>query len=201
MDENKSLVVLVQEFAEMDRALIESGGELTPDLEAQMSITGENLKGKVDRYKLYMDHLDSRAEYFKAIEYQARDARKLFENHNNSLRAKLKMAMNALGVADLYGNDWRFKLSSAKPKMLINEDELDPKYKKEVTTLVPDKERIEMDLTLGITVPGATLESTQSLRGYVHAAGRAKPVKEPKPKTKIKTAMNPSDSEIATERQ
>lgn len=179
MDENKSLVVLVQEFAEMDRALIESGGELTPDLEAQMSITGENLKGKVDRYKLYMDHLDSRAEYFKAIEYQARDARKLFENHNNSLRANLKMAMDALGVADLYGNDWRFKLSSAKPKMLINEEELDPKYKKEVTTLVPNKELIEMDLSMGITVKGAYFESSHSLRNYVNHEGKAKP-KKPK---------------------
>lgn len=175
---DKSLVALVHDFADLDRQLIESNGELTPQLESELQITEENVRSKVDRYKLYTDHLESRAMYFKDIEEQAKSARRLFENHRERLRETLKFSMHAMDRPELVGNDWRYTLSPGKKRLVIVETEIPDKYKVPETVYVLDKAAIEADLQMGYAVPGAKLEDTETLRSYINHAGKAKPVKE-----------------------
>lgn len=175
---NKPLVALVSEFAELDRLLIESGGELTPEIEQQFMINRDNMRSKVDRYKLYMDHLDARAVYFKDIADQALAAKRLFENHKSRLKENVKYAMSSMDTTELEGDDWRFKLSAPKDKISIDDKLLPEDFKKTEIIKIPDREAVETALMLGEEIPGVTVEKSYQLRSYINHAGRAKPVKE-----------------------
>lgn len=173
-----ALIELVSDFVEMERQLMESGGELTPAIEDMMAINQGDIKTKVDRYKLFMDSLDARAAYFKGIEEQAAAARRMFASHKERLKQNMKFVMRNMATREIAGHDFRFVLSALKPKMVVNEAELPPEYWKEQITKVVDYEKIEKDCLLGSSVKGVTIEDVDSLRNYLNHAGRAKPVKE-----------------------
>lgn len=178
MSDNKSLVAMIHDFSETDRKVMEAGGELTPELEQEFSLTSDNVRSKVDRYKMYMDHLDSKAEYMRDMERQFAAARKSLESQRERLKGNLKFAMSSMQVTELVGHDFRFKLSALKPTLQVNEDELPEEYKLDTRVLVPDKERILLDLELGRDIPGASLKRSESIRSYTTAVGKTKPVKE-----------------------
>lgn len=181
----KSLIALVGDFAAFDKQLVESGGEITPEMEAALDLTGADMARKVDGYKLYMDHLDAQAMYFEDIEKQAQHGKRLFNNHREKMKENLKFAMTCLGVDELAGEAFRFKKSTLKPKLVIeSQDALPPSYIKkemvEVTSI--DKESLMIDLGLGKSVAGAQLVDVVSVRSYVNPAAKARPVKELKAK-------------------
>lgn len=174
---NKSLMAITAEVIAVERALIENDGVLPPEIEEQFNLATGDLKDKVDRYWIVLEALDARAGYFKSLAESATAARKMIENKHASLKANLKFTMQQLNLSELEGNDYRYKLSNSKPKLVIDDDALPPGYKKAVQTFVPDKEQIENDLALGMSVPGAHMETVQSLRGYMNAGAKAKPIK------------------------
>lgn len=174
---SKNLVQLAAEVASLEHALLESGGELPADLEATFDLTTGDLRNKVDRYHHVIDAFEARARYFEGIERQAKDARKVFENQVERLKANLRHAMTATSEKELLGNDWRYVLAKGKEKLVTNES-LPPEYFREKVTLEPDKDSIRSALEMGFDVPGAALVESASLRAYVNVAGRAREVKE-----------------------
>lgn len=178
MPDSKSLITLVQEFGEIERYIIGNDGEVSPALEEFMDLHRGELSAKVDGYKLFMDFIDSRAAYLKDIEGQYYAARKALENQKECMKGNLKFAMNAMKTEDLEGTQFRFKLSKPKPKLAIDMALLDDYWKKEEVKMVADADLIQKYLDEGSDIPGVTVESSQTLRSYVNAAGKAKPVKE-----------------------
>lgn len=179
--ESKSLVALASEIAMLEKEIMEAGGELTPELERLMDLTGGGIAEKVDKYRHVMDAFDTRAMFFKDIENQAYAGRKIFENHKDRLKDNLKYAMKLQGTTELCGNAFRFKLSVSKPKLVIVDEALIPaEYKKDKIVKVVDREAIENDLALGAEIPGVIVEPTDSIRGYVHGNSKPKQVKEAK---------------------
>ena len=174
---SRSLIHLTSEIAALERALLENGGELPADLEAHFDLASGDLREKVDRYRHIIDAFGARADYFAELEKQARDAKKVFENQAERLKANLRRAIEATGQDELLGNDWRYKLTRGKEKLVTTND-LPDTFKKEKVTLEPDKDQIISALEMGFEVPGAALVETTSLRCYVNVAGRAREVKE-----------------------
>jgi hypothetical protein len=174
---NKNLIALAAEVAALERALLESGGELPPDLEATFDLTTGNLRAKVDRYRSVIDAFEARAKYFADLKAQAKAAQETFETQVERLKGRLRHAMTSSGETELQGNDWRYVLAHGKEKLVIK-DSLPPEYLIEKVTLEPDKESIRTALEMGFAVPGAELVESTSLRAYVNLAGRAREVKE-----------------------
>lgn len=93
MEQNRSLVAIIKDFSAIDELLIEQSGELCPTLENWMEINENNLSEKVDNYKLYIEHLDSRNEYFKKIKEQCNDAQSVFKNMVTRMKNNLEFTM------------------------------------------------------------------------------------------------------------
>jgi hypothetical protein len=174
----KSLVAMMSDVMAMENALIESGGELTPEMEQEWALTQDNFQDKVDRYYYVIEGLVSRAEYFRSIERQAQAARRVFESQEERLKNNLKYAMVEMTVAELRGHDYRYRLVQTKPKLVIDQDLLPAAYFKEEVTRVPDRALIEQDLELGVRIPGVELVESAHVRPYVNAGTKAKQVKE-----------------------
>lgn len=173
-----SLVSLVFDITEIERQIVQCDGELTPELEAQFDLTTGDIRSKIDAYKIVSDAFQARAEYFKDSAEQLTHARRLFENQKNRLKENVKFAMKNLNVTELEGNDWRYKLSRGKPALQIDESLLPDGFFKTVETKVVDRVAIEEALALGMTIPGVSMQESESLRVYVNAAGKSREVKE-----------------------
>lgn len=159
---------IINEFSRLDSILIESGGELTEELEQALALNEKNLQSKVDGYKLYIEHLEKRAEYFKQIENEAKDARKMFENVQDRLKDRIKSVMSFLNVNEIEGESYRFKLIDGKDKLVIHdENAISDEYKKEVVSLELDKEKLMKDLQAGLKIDGVDIQVVKSLRTYI----------------------------------
>lgn len=177
MSDARSLVRLTNEFSQLDQTLIESGGEISPEIESRFELASGAITEKIDNYKLYMDHLELRSAWFMSIADQAYAAANSFTNQIKRMKSNLKTAAKLLGTSDLNGNAYRFKISKLKPKLIVEPIELVPaKYLKEVVKVEIDKDLIIKDLEAGIDVPGCRLEENYSVRQYINAGSNAKDV-------------------------
>lgn len=169
--ENKiSLRDLVHASNSITEALID-GGELTPELESALAVIETNLPEKIDGYHIMMTRLEEEAKYFKekAAEFSLLANR--IQNTQCRLKESIKQAMRDLGEDELKGNDYRFKLTNLKPKLVIDEIHIDRSYYMQVTKYEIDKKKIEEDLKLGVPVKGAKLEEIKALRLYLNSRG------------------------------
>lgn len=166
--ENDSLYGLVQQANTISRMLAESGGEITPELEALMANVDVKMPEKIDGYHVVLERLEVEAKYWKDKSAAYALMAKAHTAMHDRIKDRLKDAMKALGVDEIKGHDVRFKLSNVKPALVIDESKLDPSYTMVVTETVPDKERIRAALTEGAKIQGAQLVQSQSLRPYLN---------------------------------
>lgn len=173
METNRSLIAIVKDFNALDELLIEQNGELCPTLENWMQINEHNLSEKVDGYKLYLEHLESRNEYFKGIKEQANAAQNIFKNMVSRLKDNLKYAMTSMETSELRGEMYRFKLGKSKEKIVIENAEMIPlKYTKEVTRIEIDMDAIKAAIDAGEVIPGIMIETNSSLLSYSNTKGK-----------------------------
>lgn len=167
-----SLRSLVAQATIIQNALVDSGGQLTPEIESQLSDIDVRMPIKIDGYAVIMERLDLESDYWKQkadLYYQISKGCQLARER---LRMSLRFAMDALEVEELKGVDVRFKLSRTKPALSINEQLLDSGYLIAKTISVPDKKRIEEDLKNGLSVEGAKLIESTSLRVYANKGNK-----------------------------
>jgi hypothetical protein len=164
--EKQTLFSLVAQTNAITQKIIEAGGELTPELEQALTSVDLAVSEKVDGYSFVMERMESDAAFFKAKAAFYSKIAKSAETVQERLKSSIKQAIQDLGSKEVVGNNIRFVLSAVKPKMIIDEMKLSPDMKMQVTTTVPDKERIREALEGGIPIEGAHLEESTSLRVY-----------------------------------
>lgn len=161
---NPNLFQLTREAQTIVLALIESGGELTPEIESRIEANETALMRKVDGYVYYDDHFDAQIDLLKRKEEGLRSIRKGIENAKERLRENIKAAMLAMKTDVLTGDEYRFKISKRAPKLVIdNEAAIPQDYKIIVQSTTVDKETLGAALRDGFTVPGARLEEVKAL--------------------------------------
>lgn len=164
--ENKSLVALVSEANSLVEKLIESGGEITPDIELSLEANERDLQLKLDSYDFVLDRLKKEQEFFadRAKFYQ--NAARSLSNAEDRLKESIKKAMRMLGVSEVQGSDFKFVLSKTKSKLILDEKILPDEYKTQVISYEVNKEKISEALNAGSNISGAMLEPSYSLRKY-----------------------------------
>jgi hypothetical protein len=175
MSDNKSLLALVQESNDLEKKLIEAGGELTPELEAALEVKEIQLPEKVDGYNAIIDRFEwikksykERADFFLGL---AKSSQSLIDR----LESNLKIAMQAAGVDEIEGVDYRFKLQKSPPSVVIEDEaKVDGAYKVTETITKIDKKRMAEDLKLGIPVEGAKLNQGSYVKAYSNNPARRK---------------------------
>jgi hypothetical protein len=163
-----SLRAIVAHSQSIIDQLAETDGELTPEMEAQLAQIDVKLPAKIDSYAHIMDRLENEEQYWKAKASQFNAVAKGLANTRARIKEALKDTMSIMGVDEIKGNDVRFKLSNAKPRLYLDESKIVDEYMQETIIREPNKVKIELDLKAGKEVPGAQFLESKSLRSYAN---------------------------------
>jgi hypothetical protein len=167
MKQNESLPSLVSEALEITNAIIESGGEVTPELEARLNCNEVALAQKVDAYVMMSERLEQEEAYWKAKASEFSAIAKGFVQARERLKNNIKFAMNTLGTDEIHGGAYRYKLTKSAPKLVIqDEKQLPDEFMQTIVEKIPDKDKLLVALKDGFEIPGATLEDVQRLTPY-----------------------------------
>lgn len=172
MSDNKSLVVLAEQAAKVETMLIESNGEISPELEAMLAEIDLALPEKVESYDLLLSRMETLSNFYleraEMLEKMAKAASNVIER----CQENLKLAMAKMQVDELKGIDVRYKLTNTAGKVVIENEELIPAGYTVIEQVKKiEKKRIAEDLKLGVPVNGARLEIGKSLRRYANTPG------------------------------
>jgi hypothetical protein len=163
----KSLYDLLNEVNHIENLLTEvSDEEFTLLLQQMSSEVVEQARDKIDRYKFLIDALSSRAPFWEQRAKEAQRVQRSILSVCERIKGALKGAMQAHGLQQIAGQEYRAQLSNAKPALVIDESQLPDLWRMEVRTLVVDKEMIRAALDRGEVIPGARLELSYTLRFY-----------------------------------
>ncbi len=176
--ENKSLYAIVNESMEIEKLLVESGGEITEEIEKALSVNASELSLKVDgyqhvieRFNSLSDHYKARAEFFRTIAGQCKTAA-------DRLKDNIKNAMIDMGIEEVKGQDMRFKLSPTSGTLIIEDAEMIPvEFKSEVITTEIDKKALKDAAAKG-EVAGVRIEPGFTLRSYANTPEKKSKTKE-----------------------
>jgi len=165
---NESLPALVTHASELINNILENDGEISEFMEGELQVSEQALAVKVDSYKIIMEQLVLQQGYWKKKAADCAKIAKSLGGAEKALKDNIKVAMLSLDTDEMKGNSYRFKLSSSKPKLELNEEVLADKYYTRVETFVPDKENILLGLNNGVEIPGARILEGHTLRSYVN---------------------------------
>lgn len=168
----KSLMTLVSESAALEAALIQSNGEVTPEIEALLAVKDLHLPEKVDNYALIIDRMDVVSAFYKAKAEEFLRLAKAASNVVDRCEDNLKVAMESMHTDEIQGHDVKYRLVQSNPKCVITDEAaVDAGYKVTETITTIDKKRLIEDLKMG-PVGGAKLERGMSLRRYLNTPNK-----------------------------
>lgn len=143
--------------------LEENGGELTPELEEALALTAENFENKAEGYieaiAKYRDLQEAAAERIKKMQ----QTKKTAENCEKRLKERLLFAMGIFGESKKEVGIHKLSVRNNVSVGIEDESLLPECYIKTTTVTAPDKAAILTALKEGQVIPGASLETNQSL--------------------------------------
>lgn len=169
MSGQKTLRELVMISGAIEDALIMTGGEITPDLEAMLAVKDMQLPEKIDGYNLIMDRMLSISEFYE-------QKAELFIRLSGAAKTvvakckdNLKFAMTEMQVTELVGYDYKFKLQNSPAAVeMLDEAKIPDAYKIVKTVTSVDKKKVLEDLKIGVPVDGAELRQGTHVRSYAN---------------------------------
>lgn len=121
MEGKMTLFGLSAQMAQIEDELYENGGELTPELEKELTETRESLVAKVDGYNALYQKLGAMAASAKAEADRLTKIKRTAENAQKRIKERLLWNMDQFGMEKLEGS--LCKMSIRKGKSLeVNED-------------------------------------------------------------------------------
>lgn len=167
-EKKRTLPEIMAQATAITQALIEAGGELSPELEKRLELNKQELAQKVDAYIFIDDRFQAEAKFFAERAKAYQKIARSFERLSDVLRERVKQVMVETDTKEIRGDEYRFVLSPTQPRLVIEEGKLPREFLIQVTTVTPDKERIKTTLKDGFEIPGATLEGGFALRSYLN---------------------------------
>lgn len=169
--------LLVQQ-ADIMSQIISNGGELTKEIESKFDSVNLSVAEKIDAYIAVCDRFEMESDYWKSKADQYNKLAKAANTLREKIRSRVKDAMIAQNIEGVYGVERRYQLNKGKDALIIDEALLPIDYKKKEIVYSPDKDRIKMDLELGIPVLGCSIRPTKVLQDYANSPDKKKKKKE-----------------------
>lgn len=127
-----SLYELGQAFTDLEAALIESGGEWTPEVEQAFAALGELEADKVDAYAHLIRNTEALAEVLEAEKRALEEKRAVAANRATRLKEKLHEYLTTRGLDKVKGTIWTaaIQANGGRPPMevLVEPDQLPAAY-------------------------------------------------------------------------
>lgn len=174
---SKSLPAIIKETTEIVLALIDGEGLLPVELEIVKEMNALELADKVDKYGFVLDEVDSRIAFVKSKLDQYKDVIAKLERAGESIEARMKFAMEQLGVKELSGAETRFGIAQNPPKVIVDDELIIPNSFFSVPQVKPqlDKKALAEALKAGAIIPGVHVERgtrlTRKLNSSIKKAG------------------------------
>jgi len=164
MENNKSLYRISMELTEILAQIDELDGEITPEIDAALSINQEQAVTKMADYGLAILQLKGMEEQAKNEADRITKLRKAYANTADRLEAKVLEAMRLFGLNKI--DTATLKMSThTSVRTIIDDVELIPKaYKTVKVETVADKTAIKKAIQSGEEVGGAHLEENTTLQ-------------------------------------
>ena len=134
MDNRMTLFALTAQMAEIEDALYENGGELTPELETAMSETKESLAAKIDGYNALYQKLGAMAASAKAEMDRLGKIKKTAENGQKSLKDRLLYNMHLFGLEKMEGRLCKVSIRHSG-SLKVDEELMLAPYRKQIDAL------------------------------------------------------------------
>jgi len=171
-----SLYELGAEFRALEDALLDAGGEVTPEVEAAFAALGQLEAHKVDSYAHVVRQISAYADALKAEESALREKRKAAENAVQRLKDRLMDYMRERDVRELRGATWKAAIQrngGLRPmELLVAPADLPPAFR--TVTVSPNWEAIRG--AVGELMPPPDIGATMTLPGAAHLAVNVLPV-------------------------
>lgn len=157
---SKTLTSLVAEVAEIETKIIESNGEITPEIETLLCLNTKELSSKVDNYVGLIQKMEQcEAYYYEKAQFFLTLA-KAFDGVKTSCNERMLQALKDLGKDEIKGTDYKFKIYKSPPKLVIDDKEKIPEQFLVIKTdVLIDNAALKTELKSGKPMEGAHLES------------------------------------------
>lgn len=159
-----SLFQIEQEYINIAEQLIETQGELTPELEQALAINKDQLAVKSAGYGFVVKQanhditaIDSEIKRLQALK---KSREKMIER----LEGAVKSAMELYGYEKLESNTLKISLTKSTETIIENPDLIPRKYKTKEITYKISKADIKNDLNAGKKVKGAYLLNKKNIQ-------------------------------------
>src|SRR5574343_640976 len=151
----RALTSLVQT---LESKLIESGGEITPELEKEIELTTDNLLSKIDAYSIVKTKMEKSIEYHKQMMKNHAQIINEIERSMEWLEGNLRRSMDETNSDFLKGHEYIIKKRLNPPSCeIINEDIVPDEFNNQKTVTTIDKKKLLEGLKIGVEIPGARL--------------------------------------------
>lgn len=145
-----------QEYLSITDQLIESGGELSPEIEQALAINKAEIENKARNYGYVVKSLENDVD---AIDEEIKRLQALKTARNKTidvLKTTVKNAMQLYGIEEIKTST--LKLSFRKSESVeVNQDIISESYCNKKIVLTPDKARIKEAIKNGVCVTGANI--------------------------------------------
>lgn len=156
----------------LELALIENGGVLSPELELQFCSVNLDHAESVDAVSEALTRLEAVTKYWAERASESQRVAKAMKLAHEKLEEHVKELMRQSDKTDLFGVGIRLKLQRTAPALILPDIDLLPdEFKKTVTEIVADKDKIRAELDRGEDIPGCSYKVKGSLRPYVNRRG------------------------------
>lgn len=138
--------------------LEENGGEITPEIEEQLSINRDQLQTKGVNYALVIRQLTGESDMIDTEIKRLQTMKKSKDNTIDRMKNTIKDAMILHGVEKLQGDIISLSIRKSPDAVIVEDDAKIPdEYKVDQPKKI-DKKSISNALKQGIEVPGASLK-------------------------------------------
>jgi len=158
----RALYHIERELNEINETLINSGGELSPELEIKLAITQEELTKKATNYGFVIMQNQSEIEVIEAEIKRLTALKKCLDNTNEKLKEAVSFAMQTYGIFEVKTPTLKLSFRESQAVEITDENKLNAKYFSYKSVI--DKTAIKSDIKSGLIVDGAVIITKQNLQ-------------------------------------
>jgi hypothetical protein len=159
-----SLYQIEQTYLNLVESLIENGGELTPELETELSINKEQLQNKGVCYGFICKELEGNIDLIDLEIKRLQALKKPLVNSIDRLKNNLSQAMQMFDVTELKTPLLKINFRKSESIEVTDIDLLDTDFVKTTITKAADKIAIKEAIKSGENVQGAILQTNLNLQ-------------------------------------
>lgn len=158
---NKSLFQISSELTEVVRAIEEAGGEVTPEIEQQLTISRTELQTKSLNYVHYIKKLENDLELVKTYEEQLEAFKKRKAKTLERLKDALKTAVEKFG--DIETDIFKITTRKSESVEVIDETDIPMHFYESKLVKTLSKTKLKEAIKKGEEIPGVVLKQNKNL--------------------------------------